>query len=404
MHVSLLAILSCLSMAAQPARTLPDLVMGAGGDYCWVVVDAEDGTWLATFRKLLAEDELVELNLAVRPVRATLQPELFRLLKGQGWKHGTWALLDREGKLLAQGQATEGIQAILVAVGSAGIQAPTRRLEAFLLQHPDHTQAFQALIVAHLNAATARMEKHLGPLDAAGSERSLPKALTPGEDARIWGASARLLRRLYREGLDEMGAMPISYALPHIARHSALMGQVAKEVLPVLEARLLQVPGDFVAWEAWVRLNGMAQEKRSIRSLIEQMPPLPGRPPSLPGTVVSAFGEEARAQRNWQAIVDVLGPVWEFFLEVPARKAPEGSEAAKQWLDYEWTQASALLEARIRLDQDQEAVALATQLVNHTGQKGAARRAGALAASCGKPVLAKRMASLAPAKDDSKPR
>lgn len=405
MNLRFLLVLLCLPAIAQTPKSLLDLVDKASSPYSWVIFDTGEGKGLSSFKKLLIEEGGAEIGIRVVIVQPPGLPELASKLMRAGWTSGTWALLNRSGKILAQGHPFPmDAASVLDVMTTAGVRNPAKELEQFLKTNPDHIQALQALLVVRFKSATSRMEVRadsppslkITNREAISNERpSLgPTPLSQEEDQIIWGRCARLLTHLLQGNGPLMGATSIAYSFPRIAGLSPIMCQTAQTLLPAVETRILQEPRNFVTWELWSRMNAIAPRKRSVAAIFEQIPPLPGQSQYLPDSAIITFCNESKAKADWQAIISVIGPIWEIVSDMARMPEVEGSPGAARLVDNVWNQGSPLLEARLRLGHELEAELIVEQMLSCSGQRAVLKRAVSLAKDCGRLDLAKRLTTL----------
>lgn len=405
-----LACLGALSLGAQTPTTLEGLAAAEWRAMpFWVVLDDAKATFSRAFRDAMKEDGASELGLRLQLLESKTHAGLLKDLAGRsGWTGPRWALVDPQGRILAQGAKPPKAAELLAAALEAGVRPRSEVLGTFLKAHPDHVEAMEELLVVQLGVAAQRMEKWLPPTEPGEVDGQLkedprvPKQpLTDAEDARIWGPAARLLTRFYLEDHFIHNAQLVPASLPPVARHSALMREAARKALPKVEEGILRDPRRWTHWVAWRALDQWTGHTRSARRLFEAAPGIPGRRAYFPADATRAFNREAVANKDWSGLAGFLQSMWDSEREEGMGwKSPEGTKDADYQLNDLWDRFGPLIEAHLRLGNERRASLTVEELLQHCGFRGITRRASALAQSVKKPELAQRWAALQPPKPE----
>lgn len=286
-----------------------------------VVGDAK-GCWKSHFEELFRQDSLVDAAVSPRFLEDA-SPAVKALREKHGWEAGPrWALLDGSGRVLDQGVVLPSVGAMETSLQAAGVERPMVALAAFVRLHPGHYGGLQALYGRQLTKANRRMEAFLKPKEEDGgsyrllgrlagggaeASRELARPLSEADDRRIWGPVAELLPKLLRHPAWETG--PDGLVVPAAARHSAVMREACRRLLPEVEAAMRRYPsqGDF--WSTWVAMSKVIGQ-RSLRTLMASLEPLPGTVDFPPDAAIQAFVRECREALAWGEIKDLLLPRW----------------------------------------------------------------------------------------------
>jgi hypothetical protein len=222
------------------------------------------------------------------------------------------------------------------------------------------------------------------------------RALSPEEDQRIWGPSAALLERLFKQDAFRLGRTGWWSRMSPIARHSPLMQVAAARALPILEDWIER--GQMTQYcMHWVGLNAIARPARSAMDLIRRCPPIPGRRATYSFPIVFAFNTEAVARKDWPALRSFLEPLWPTW-KSSSTSSKEGTVVGDSKLKITWRQFGPLVEAHLRLKDPARATTLVQEMVDRHGSRTLVRQATALATRCGAVDLALRWNALIPAK------
>lgn len=314
------------------------------------------------------------------------------LARTLAWSHGRDEAYVRMAVELAErcgrADAAERFPRVRPAAPKAEKRPPSRSrlevLEAFHRLHPDQREVATELLQERLANAGRRTPPGSAPLDEAADER-------------LWGAASRQLAAFY---LDETFRLaPLVLEVPEPAHRSALFRAAATRARDLLEVHLLRDPRWAQDWRNWIALNRIAGPARTIRSLLERCPPLPGGSHPLPLPALLQGAEEARKRGDWTTIVDLIDPMWEDVVRTWAPPFPQppasGAEAGRRLRDAQ-ALLGPLVEAQLKLRKAGEADDGVRRILGLLPHRDLARMFSRHAAAAGRPDLARTWAALAP--------
>jgi hypothetical protein len=243
-----------------------------------------------------------------------------------------WALANRKGFLLAQGEKAPTVQMLLKALEEDGIQSPIKVIKDFIKSNPDHLGARAQLLSLLRKYAESRTINllqisltNMKESDLKDSESYyhafsgrmnldfLPfqdKQLAEMDDLKIWGGYAQELDYLFRTGewrlifsINRREAIPAETCSP-------LMKSLYMRLLPQVEQALRERPSSPLSdghWVTYAWMRSITGAKGSIKSLLDSMAPSPIKKTDWPPEeVFDIFGQEAKEQGNWGSYADLL--------------------------------------------------------------------------------------------------
>lgn len=343
---------------AQAAPTIP-LLGGLPNQPTppfWIVMDDGQGLHAKALREAAAFDmHLAALDLPIftlGPEHAQIRGKLNEGLPG-------WGLVTADGRLAAREATLPEATAMIRMSDGAGLNSHIAILESFLRQHPEQQEAYADLLGRHLKLAAKRAslvapESISEPISGSSG---LP-SLTEAEDARIWSASARLLASFCRDEGYRLNKVILE--IPPSAARSHLMRRAAEALLPELESWILRNPVWEANWKNRITLNQLASRPRPILPLLQRCPPLPGDEATFKLAALLELNRQARANGDWQAIVDYVGPVWDSYAYTalwrpPTPQPEDGSREWEQRLRDADGMVSPLVEANLKLKRNDQA-------------------------------------------------
>ncbi len=375
-----------------------------------VVLDDGKGTWGKAFQALMAQEPLAEWALRHRTLsgkgddKATQQA---REKHGWGPEH-RWAYLGPEGTVKVQGTTLPTGTALAAALEGAGYKDPDKQLEAFARQHPEHADAQMALLAARCRRAERYMRAIMPPepeggrsfslnidgflASSGGVDRVPTRALTEAEDRKFWGPCEAQLRKVFMGTAWVESTSQVT--LPATARHSALMREACRVLLPRVEDLLGRYPSHQRLWDFWV---GMARATgaRTLRTLLSTLAAVPGGTDLPPGGALELYVKECQGANAWADLRDVLLPRWrrvkDVFGQLRGLNFEQGRDAFKGTWD---GTLGPLVEALLRLGDTSTAEGVVEEAVQAFKPKNLPTWASTLALRCGKATLAQQWASL----------
>ena len=172
----------------------------------WLVLEDEGATWGTPARAALQEDALVALNLPLLLVGGKKPDALSTYVRERyGWvRGGHWALVDADGRVLAEGATPPEAAKLAAAAERAGLKTRAQELAEFLTRNGDHLEAQAALLRERTLVACRRTQKALGPeiakknAEEAAGKPGEPLLLSAEQDSKIWSETAQLLDHLFQ--------------------------------------------------------------------------------------------------------------------------------------------------------------------------------------------------------------
>ena len=386
--------------APQPAflatLTGPTLLLvGSPGDL---------GGASARFQALLDTDAMLDLKVRGRTV-AEGDPGGSGL---GGWLRARFGLdatgpawgLILGGQVLLSGRQLPEPEALAQALARAGIPNPAARLEVFLKDRPEHAEARRDLI----QALRPRLFARLGPGLADGPE------FGPAEDARIWGAMAQELDRLF-QGEDWIGLrLNLDWGLfpeglPE--RRSPLMKALYRRHRPRVLAGLRRCPvsaANAVAWNNLLHMDAVLGDQELLPFLegLSWYQTTPVEAAMLPyQRIAQGVLAEARRTGAWSRAAGVLRTLWwqmarpkltylgKGMLSAAPFEAERQAELSRREREEVWAQLlEPLIEALVRADMAAEVTALLGELDQSWAGVPLEGRLRRLAHATGQPGLA----------------
>ena len=360
----------------------------------WIVMDDGQGLHAKALREATAFDmHLAALDLPIfilGPEHAQIRAKLNQGLPG-------WGLVTADGQLAAREATLPDATAMIRMSDGAGLNSHIAILETFLRQHPEQQEAYAELLSRHLKLAAKRASR-LSP-ESTSEPPSGPSELPPlaeAQDARTWGASAKLLASFYRDEGYRLNQMVME--IPPSAGRSRLMRRMADALLPELESWILRNPVWEMNWKNWITLNKLANRPRPILPLLQRCPPLPGDEATFKLAALLELNRQARAKGDWQAIIDFVGPVWDSYAYTnpwrpPTAQPEDGSREWEQRLRDADGLATPLVEAYLKLKRYDQADLVVRDLLQLVPSKSLAASFIRLARGAEQDGLAKAWAS-----------
>ena len=302
------------------------------------------------------------------------------LCEEEGWPKGEtyWALRDRKA-MLAHGPGLPNENEIFQVLQNSVVEKWSETLRRFILEHPTHTDAKINLLRESIRVAEQRTKDKIGTM--AGRDPQL--LLDDEDDEAIWGDLSRRFKQLFLTMLDT--GLPWFWTGPlcesRLFMHSNKMKDVARGLLPSVEAFLMHQPNDNSLWDIWLSMSEL-DGRRRYTDLKETLVLSPKEDPRLfpsmlaRGRLVKHYLERS----DWQALINVLESPWAVERDRPTEK--------NEWT---WsTYQQHLLEAYLRLGKDYEADMFLTAWEQSPAWETVLQGAIALAEKCDRDTLAER--------------
>ncbi|MDR2561031.1 MAG: hypothetical protein LBC63_04600 [Holophagales bacterium] len=247
-----------------------------------------------------------------------------------------WALANRKGILLAQGEAAPSIQTLAKVLEEDKISSPIKVIKDFIKSNPDHLDAKSELLLLLRKYAIARTidvlelsvkidevlpmdinahsELHYKLLSQRAKFDFAPfqgKQLEDGDDTEIWGEYAREVEYLFRTGEWRLTFLKNYYGNVPAEICSPKMKSLYRRLLPQVEQALRERPSTYLSdddhWQTYVWMRSIAGADGSIKSVLDSMVPVPTKKTDWPPeSVFSLFEQEAREQGRWGNYAEVL--------------------------------------------------------------------------------------------------
>jgi len=340
-----------------------------------LVIEDSSKPMLASVRKLLQEDDIVDFSLVLRPfprnresanersgapnniitINAVADAVQKRFNLGPDIR---WAVVDSSERCLASGQDIPSAAELTRLLTAAGVKSPMRVLRDFLKTHPGHLEARIDLLRLQQQSAEQRTRAALGlemgdtynlatnlttlPVgagsfmirtDMAGGNATIisdrPKQTEPIPkdkvleavlDLQIWGGYAESLDRLLTG--DDWVAVGLSFNADDnpLEVCSPLVKGLYRRKISQVEAALERAPLNPRLWSVWIRMADVIGD-RSTQAVVDKLTQRPGVGfSSWPREVRSKLIEEARANNRWNYLADSLWGEYENRL----RTSPSG--------------------------------------------------------------------------------
>jgi hypothetical protein len=275
-----------------------------GGENALLVYFGDDGNKvLDQLQAMLRTDELVEMNLRFQlldPASKSARTAQQELRANIGSK---WALADKKGFLMAQGDKAPTAEALIAALESAGIRSPIKVLREFLRKHPDHLGARQRLLtqlrklaetrtmgvlqieakttreLAQQNDPESRYRMFSRRVNLVDTSAFKDKRLEAKDDIVIWGPYAHEMDTLFRsedwrQCLLGLSSSRGALLLP-VEICSPLMRQLYGRILPQIKIALHERPNNISLWNMYAWMRHIAGDKEPFQHMIASMQPSP---------------------------------------------------------------------------------------------------------------------------------
>jgi hypothetical protein len=402
-----------------------------GGENALLLYFGDDGNKaLGQLQAMLRTDELVEMNLRFRlldPASQNARTARQELRVNIGSK---WALADKKGFLLAQGDKAPTAEALIAALESAGIRSPIKVLREFLRRHPDQLDARLRLLTQLRKLAEMRTMAAL-QIEAKTTQELAPqndpeymyrlfsrrvnrvdtsafrdKRLEAKDDIVIWGSYAHEMDTLFRSEdwrkcLTDLSS-PMGALLLPVEICSPLMRSLYGRFLPQIKRALQERPNQISLWNMYAWMRNIAGDKEPFQQVIASMQPSPVSGFSWPmEETYGFFEEEARVQNKWQPLADLL---WERRTYIMiAQRDHAISKTARRWnprmvdgmievdiRDF----IEPLLESLLKTSRMSDAESIVIDLSNLPHSEKLINRAIAVANKCNMPELANKWSKI----------
>ena len=369
----------------------------------WLVLDDEAATWGTAARALMLEDHLVALNLPLLLVGGKKPDALSTYVRERyGWvRGGHWALVDADGRVLAEGATPPEAAKLAAAAERAGLKTRAQELAEFLTRNGDHLEAQAALLRERTLVACRRTQKALGPeiakknAEEAAGKPGEPLLLSAEQDSKIWSETAQLLDHLFQGDWIEV-ASDLPWALSgDEATHSPTLRALWSRHLPLVEDALRRQPNAWDLWRIWI-LGADISGGRALAPLLASLEPLPGTAPEdwPPAAVLEAFVRDAKKRGDWRAIREAMEPRWEEWRRDGRRAAMGQGPGERIWSRI----LQPLVEALISLGDAGAADQVVLQAMETLRWEGVAAQARDLAQRLNRSDLALRWGALSQAR------
>jgi hypothetical protein len=199
--------------------------------------------------------------------------------KREGWTPGPgWAVLDRQGKVVAHGTRPPTMEELRDALAATGSPSPDEVVLAFLREHPDREDAWQCLFDQTYRAGVLGMTPLLDGVDPY--HPTLKRELDFDTDQRLWSQCAKALGHVAAAGGWRAYSMEPMGEFLMAGRYwscSPLMREEARRCLPGLASFLEGHPESMDAWCFWLTFAEAVPEA-SLPGLLDTLAPRPGCP------------------------------------------------------------------------------------------------------------------------------
>ena len=329
---------------------------------------------------LFSHSQLIEWNIDHAMLNSG-QSELLRQL--EGWPKDTtyWALRDKSGTL-AHGAGLPSASEIFQVLIDSMIEKSVDVLRRFILEHPENMDAKMRLQYELRRLAEAKTHEKLSGL----AKNDATPMLTEDDDRDIWGEFAtrfnHLMLTLLEHPLPGMIDMD-SFCRSYDFKHSQIMKEAARTLLPNIEASLQRQPSHEGLWQAWSTMSTLEGRRRfkDFRETLLLSPTADPRdfPPSRSlFWLMLNYHDES----DWTTIIDLLASPWE------ARR--ESVSKLGEWD----SKIQYLFEAYLRLGRESEANDLLMYWEPSPAWGTALEAAIGLAEKCGRDALAEKWKKL----------
>ncbi len=288
------------------------------------------------------------------------------------WPSGAprWALVALDGLSTVEGEVIPDVETLLRKFTDAHIPTNLHRVESFLKANPDHLMSLAQIAGYFRMQAYAHWEHRRGSMTFVGREPSKPSE----DERRCWKNYLKVLGQVLEHPL---GTCPIllNRCSPFYFSVKAPQGlpkqwvasweedlpeefgatDLARLVLPRLEADLARRPSDTALWDSWITFSDLLGKCPS--ELIPRLTPSPAASVGSwpPSNVLQMATDHLLRGERWLELVELLRPQWEADLANTRakRKRPFTSPVANG----NWNSglARGLLEAYLHLGRIAEA-------------------------------------------------
>lgn len=320
-----------------------------------VLLDTAEKDWGEAFDTVRREDPFALYNLNYIPLSVD-NGAGSGLREREGWPEQTprWAIINPEGRVVADGTSLPTSAQLADACMGARIFSKVETLRQFLREHPNHEEAQRAMLIEMvdvaekrtrfaLQAPESRTESRLTAtvisLGSAGSRSSfgndggsndptaeqienLPE-LTSDADERIWRDYCNELRK-YMEGTTwrsaENQTVPGNFIIVRTGKsitsawaiYSPLARATYSRMAGSVEDALTRQPSSTTLWRLWVSLQ-KTRATRPMSELLSDLEPSPTIPAANwpPDSIRAEYIGNCREIGDWKAIQDLVEPIWE---------------------------------------------------------------------------------------------
>jgi len=277
---------------------------------------------------IIDDKKLLGWTLLVLPFDDT-PGNLMRLSSELSWKQSSNWTFYYLGNAVASGAGLPTSDELRAACVGAGIPNIILSLRSFIASNPNNLDAKVALMQELRSHADRKTAKAMNVDIAAKDPRSNPAMLSlsftivsgtktelsPEADLNIWGDLAAMINAAFNSG-EWLSILPDQYSQrlgrENMALHSPAMKAIYKRNLSRVETELERRQINLRLWDMW--LEFAQGTGRKILDFIPNFKALPtGGYIIYPWPPISVKGwmqQEARASKDWQAIVDLMWPGW----------------------------------------------------------------------------------------------
>jgi len=374
--------------------------LGPQGTLILLVFDSKQAlaAQAARFGKLLDDDGLLDLKVSGQtvvedPPGTPGSSVGLRQRLGLGPTGPGWALVGRDGRVLALGGNLPEASDLIRILDQAGERHSVALLTDFLQERPDHSEARLDLLKALRPRLQARLLQHPA---IAGQD------LAPKVDDQVWGHMVRELDQLFQDeawvGLNlDLGRDLLPEGVPE--RASPSMKALYLRERPILVAGLRRFPEHPQCWLNLLRIDQALGERSMLRVLesIDWHLVQPAEGALLPYCpLAQCLYREAGRTGAWSQTKEALQLLWRqsakprlALLDPANRPVPEAAFSFTGECTTVWTQLLVpLIEAMIRSGSEAEVVPLLGELAECGGRSNLDGRILALPRTLGRPDLA----------------
>jgi len=355
------------------------------------------GSLAQGFEALLDHDPALQISSQELEWDQTAGKELKNL---KGWNPETahWALLGPDKRIHAEGTGLPDPARLSEAYRRSPLRTRLETLRVFLTENPGHAEALAQYLLEARALAGRRTEIALGTRHSALSEE---------QDDEIWSDYAERYARYMDEGMwlqsgtGEDGPFLLAAELAPFADRSPRLRDLAGRLLPGVESRVRQRPGDEGRWKVWASLR-VGSGRTRASSVLTGLKPPPGTLRWPPPAALDAYVEDARDSGDWHEVEPLLqascDQALEFLTTLEKAALTDAAKGGRPGGQVElgtyfgfgnWNEDLALLlEAKIRLGKNAEADQAFQAFYSRVPKAATARQAAAVARTCGAEDLA----------------